>query len=217
MMIFTPRVLVMVFALVITSPGFGFDIIFQKDKFKSIKFGSVTPTEYSFSKNQLKAVVNSSASALILPFAKPRLIKKISFAWKVEGKLKLNSPRLEASKQGDDNYYRLGLMVSGKPPFVPFFAPAWVKLTRQYLKQPSNGMQVYFVNAQHAPGKTWFSPYSSSIKNFSVAGGVKTNDGYQKVTIKLKQAISTAGLWLASDGDDTQSNFVVWVKDLKVE
>ncbi|VAW78279.1 hypothetical protein MNBD_GAMMA12-1193 [hydrothermal vent metagenome] len=216
MIVFTPRVLLIVFSLVIASPGFGLDILFEKDKFKPIKFGSVTPTEYQFSKNQLKAVVNGSASALILPFAKPLLIKKISFKWKAKGKLKLGTAQLEASKQGDDNYYRLGLMVSGKAPFVPFFAPAWVKLTRQHLKQPSNGMQVYFVNAQHAPGKTWLSPYSSSIKNFSVAG-VKVDDGYQEVTINLKQAVSTAGLWLASDGDDTQSNFVVWVKDLKIE
>ncbi len=192
------------------------EIIFDGSNFKSITYKGIAPTQYQLREKLLIATVNSSASTLLLPFSKPQLVKRISFKWKISGKLKLKTAAIEASKQGDDSYFRVGLMVSGKASSIPFFAPSWIKLTRQYLKHPSDGMQVYFVNAQHVPGTTWFSPYSSSIKNFSVAS-VGTGSDYQKVTINLKQAVSTVGLWLVSDGDDTKSSFKVWVKDMVIE
>lgn len=216
MMIFSWRVIFTIILSSLSSVGLALDIKFEKAKFKLVKYGSIPSTTYQFFGKELTATVNSSASGLVYPFPHWRSVQRISFKLKIKGRLDLSSAKVEASKKGDDNYFRIGLMVSGKAPFVPFFAPGWVKLTRDYLKHPSNGMQVYFVNAQHKPGATWFSPYSKSIQIYSVTG-VMTGDGYSQFTIKLKQPIKVVGLFLLADGDDTKSSFKVWVKNLKIE
>jgi len=183
---------------------------------KHLKFKGLKSTVYQVNADGIEIKVDGSASALIIAFDKPVTLNHFSFKWKKTGILKVRSSNQEASKKGDDAYFRFGLLQHSKKPLVPFFAPSWVKAVSKFLKLPSDKLIYYFVGAQHNPGTEWSSPYNSDIKNRSVMSK-KGKDGYLTVSVTLLKPIKLSGLWLMSDGDNTNSNFSLTVKELRIE
>ncbi len=198
------------------SPLFAQEIIINEKNTKHIKFNGIKPSVYHFNGSEFKAVVDKSSSALIYSFDMPIKIKKIRFMWKRLGTIAVKNLEQEASKSGDDNYFRLGLLLHGKKPSLPFFAPSWVKLTAKHLKVPADKIVYYFVDAKHLPNSQWRSPYNSSIVIKSVKS-ILGKDGYNRVVIDIKNPVNVAGLWIMSDGDNSKSKFTTWVKHLTIE
>lgn len=185
-------------------------------EFKKIPFKKIPPTINHYQNGVLTFSVDKSASALLLPFKKVRLLKGIRFKWKRKGNLLVKSVSQERSKDGDDSYFRLGLMISGKPPTVPFFASAWVKLTASYMSLPSNKMIYMTVSSKSPAGSRWLSPYSSNISNIVINKSVESGKFHSEYK-KFSQPLKVVGLWLMADGDDTGSKFTTQIKELILE
>lgn len=181
-----------------------------------VTFEKITPTKYSNKEDTLQADVHMSSSILIKPFDTIRPVKSVSFLWKSEGSLGVKNAEQEEEKDGDDMVVRIGLMVSGERPLVPFFAPSWIKATEKVMKLPSDKIINLTVGARHAPGTEWESPYSSSISYRSIPSK-PAEDGWQLAEATFDKPLSVVGYWIIADGDNTQSTFKTWVKNLDLK
>ncbi len=188
----------------------------SEESFTHIEFdGKVKPTKYTFQNGSLVADVNSSGSALLMSFEKLRSVKNISFKWKKEGSLNIKSIDQMKEKDGDDAYFRVALVVSGDAPFVPFFAPSWIKMIKKVMKLPSDSMMSYLASIKSSVLDSWPSPYTNSITNVLIPWK-KDAYGWYSFEKTLDKEIKTVGLWLQADGDNTESTFRSTIKDLVV-
>lgn len=199
----------------LTTPVAAFDL---KQKRSHIIFSDeIRPTHYTVNKyGLLTAKVRYSASALIYAFDRPRKISEVSFVWKPEGFIKTMSYKQETTKKGDDFYLRIGLILSGPKPFIPFFAPAWVKAIRGALKLPSDKMIYLTAGAWAKPGTIWPSPYTDSMTNISV-GSQDLKYNWRRSTYKPKKPLTVVGIWIMADGDNTGSKFTTKLKSLTLK
>ncbi len=184
--------------------------------FKHITFKGIRPTRYVNRDGALVAEVDKSASALLYAFKRVHKIKRIRFRWKRHGNLQVRSKRHEQSKAGDDTYFRIGLLLHGRAPSVPFFAPAWIKATRAHMLLPASRIIYLVVSSRHRKGESWRSPYDRSIRMVAInrdAGGVR----YTPLVYEFEQALPVVGLWLMADGDDTGSRFTVSIEKLIID
>ncbi|SME95805.1 DUF3047 domain-containing protein [Pseudobacteriovorax antillogorgiicola] len=185
-------------------------------EFEHITFDDIPPTKYRLEKpDTLVAEVKQSSSILLKPFAKVQSIQKVQVLWQSSGQLKLKDTSHEKKKSGDDALFRIGLILSGEAPMVPFFAPAWVKKSRDVLKLASDRMLYLVVGSPSAPGSRWESPYSSSIESL-VMESKPSAEGWQAAEVSFEKPLKVVGLWLFADGDDTKSEFTSRLKDLKL-
>jgi hypothetical protein len=175
----------------------------------------IPPTQYRLKSDGLSAEVDKSASALVYGFSKIRTVSEVSFSWKTEGTLNLKDSRQEKTKAGDDFKLRVGLMLSGEAPFIPFFAPGWVKAIRNSLTLPTDQLVYLAVGTKNKPGVWWESPYSDSMKNVAVPSR-KLKAGWWRASYKTKP-LQVVGLWVMSDGDNTKSSFKSHIRNLYIK
>ncbi len=180
-----------------------------------IVFDDIAKTSFDKKDHSIHMKVLKSASVLLYPFSNIVKTKAVSFEWKYQGTLKVKSKAHQASKGGDDAILRVGLLVSGKPPLVPFFAPSWIKKTQHILLQPSNKLLYLTVGSEFDPGNIWESPYSSSIQSIAVASKSKA-DGFLYSSHRFANYKKLVGLWIMADGDNTGSQFTVVLRNLQI-
>lgn len=181
--------------------------------FQSVTFDKIPQTTYVKSGDALKIVVEKSSSFLILPFSTPREVSTVVFEWQGEGELAMPDAATEKTKAGDDGRLKIGLMVSGEAPMIPFFAPGWVKAVRDHMKLPADRLEVLIVGAKTKAGESWESPYDDSITLHSVGEG-QEKGGWRRVEAKLPKPLPVVGLWIMADGDNTGSSFTTRLRDL---
>lgn len=208
------------FLLLCSSPtALGSDILnrvsLDPQAFKAITFKDIEPTKYERIGETLVATIHESSSALVKAFDAPRKIQRLGFSWLLEGGLKVADANAEQSKAGDDMPFRVGLMVKGPAPTVPFFAPAWVKAVRDAMALPTDKMIYFAVGTKSPPGTVWKSPYAASIETRAVAS-TKGGDGWNVVDHGMGP-LEVVGIWLMGDGDNTKSNFSVKIRSLVLE
>ncbi len=186
--------------------------------FKAITFEGVPPTAYTNDGAALVAKVEHSASFLLMPFDVARPARTLRFSYRLDsGRPPAHrDAAFEASKAGEDFLFRVGLLVSGPAPVLPFFAPAWAKSVREHAKLPADRIVFAVVSAAHPAGTSWHSPYGDDIE-LHAAAETTLPDGWQAASLALPSPLSIVGIWLMADGDDTAATFSVRVKDLAVE
>lgn len=183
--------------------------------FKTITFADKPPTAYTITDTHLQMAVDQSASALILPFTKVHRVKRVNFQWKSSGRTNAKDKTEEQSRRGDDFVARVGLIIAGDPPFVPFFAPAWVKAIRDHMLLPANRLLYVVPDTRTSPGERWTSAFSSSIE-YIAARSVPQTDGWSLVGQDVGD-VDVVGLWLMADGDDTKAAFTTQVRSLNLD
>lgn len=181
--------------------------------YQQISFDGIRPTVYRNEDSALVARVSESSSILMKAFERIEKVSFVSIEWKSTGDLKIKNFEHQISKDGDDAKFRIGLILSGHAPVIPFFAPTWVKKTKDILKLPSDKM-IYLVLGAEA-GKRWKSPYSGSIESIALAN-TAMKDGWYKSEFKFEERKQLVGVWLFSDGDNTKSSFVTKVRKLEI-
>ncbi|MFW7380550.1 MAG: DUF3047 domain-containing protein [Oligoflexus sp.] len=189
----------------------------KADQFQTIHFNDIAQTRYHFKDGTLQAEANQSSSVLIHAFDSVRKVSELSFEWYGEGSLGVRDAKHEASKSGDDAWLRIGLMVHGAAPTIPFFAPAWIKQTREALKLPSNRMVYLVAGSQHEAGSQWESPYSSSIRSIALASKDSEDKPWQKSQHHLDEALDIVGIWLMVDSDNTKGKIKTHLRNLQLK
>lgn len=185
--------------------------------FEHVTFDGITPTVYKADGEALVMEVQESSSFLLRPFDKLVPVKRVSFEWRGEGELSVASPAEERTKLGDDARLRVGLILSGEAPLIPFFAPSWIKTIRDAMRLPADRMLYLTVGAKSEPGSEWASPYGGGLRirvltSRPVDGGV-----WNAAEASFSPPLPVVGLWLMADGDNSKSRFRTKLRKLTVE
>ena len=100
----------------------------SEELFTPINFKRIKPNRFTFRDNRIIVKVDQSASFLLFPFERITNIKRVQFDWNSEGLLKGEDAVHEASKQGDDAFIRVGLILKSKSDFIDLFgSPQWIR------------------------------------------------------------------------------------------
>jgi len=186
-------------------------------EFHHVKFSQLKPTAYvDDGTGVLKASVARSSSFLMRGFDQVIAVHAVSYSWRSVGELHLADQATERSKAGDDGRLKVGLLLAGKAPLIPFFAPAWVKKVAGMLKQPSDHALLLASGTVAPSGTRWRDPYTDSIEYLAVASRSGT-DGWQEAHVTFSRPLAVVGLWIMADGDDTGSSFTTWLRHLVLE
>ncbi len=188
----------------------------QAGVFEHIQFAKITANKYVFNDDELTIEVDNSASFLMMPFDKVRTIEKVTFKWRSQGELKTRNAHHEKHRDGDDAYLKLGLLLKTDAAWPNPFAPKWLKRVEKLLKYPSERMINLVAGAKHKPGEHWVGPYNKRIKMISVYS-VADDSGWQLASYQFDEPVEVVALWVMADGDNTNSNFMTKVKDIKLD
>ncbi len=172
-----------------------------------VDFNDIPKTQYEFKPGILEARVDKSSSALVFPLEKPIQVKSVSIKWSRQGTIKRSADKVdEKSKAGDDAWFRLGLIIAGPAPMIPFFAPAWIKRLKEVMTLSSNQMIYFIAGSLQDAGAVWPSPYTDSII-YSAMSNQDQGDGWWVSQGALKKEQQVVGFWIMADGDNTGSQF----------
>jgi len=192
-------------------------IVLDNHNFEHIHFKRIQPNIITFNKNTVFFEVNKSASFLLLAFDDVKSIRTVSFQWKAHGILNKHGLDHEKTRNGDDAWLRVGLIIEGQPEYIPEpLLPRWMKQVRKTLRYTSGGMIYLIPDARHAAGETWKSPFSSNVDMVSVDSTGAEDDWYH-VSHVFTTPVQTVGLWVMADGDNTGSTFNSQLRNLAIE
>lgn len=205
-------VLLIVFPLQVSAA----DIPLNDAYFEHIQFKRIKPSQYSYSDDVLKAEVDAGASILMHSFDTVQQVSQINFLWRSTGMPKIADDEQEARKDGDDAVLKIGLLLRADEKSFNPFLPAWMKRVDALLKFPSENMIYLIVDARHVVGAEWDNPYNKRVKMVSV-GSVGNGDGWQRASHSFAQPVSVVAMWVMADGDNTQSQFTSYLKDIQLQ
>jgi hypothetical protein len=192
------------------------DVSLRLADFSEVAFDGVRKTIYANEGDALVANVRESSSILVHGLDRPIPVRHVAFEWRSTGQIRATDATQEESKAGDDAILRIGLILAGKAPMLPFMAPTWVKAVRDSLKLSSDRMMFLIPHSRHQPGARWESPYSGSIECIAV-GAEPGVDGWLQSRVDWPTPVSVVGYWIMADGDDTMATFTTKVRHLHVD
>lgn len=184
--------------------------------FRHIRFDDLPPVAYSQENGALKIEVDAASSFLLQPFDAPKTVKAIRFEWKSDGALGVKDAAMQERKDGDDARLRIGLILAGQSPMIPFFAPAWIKAIRDHMKHPAGQIRFVLAGTAMPPNSSWPSPYNGDMR-LAAAEERPLADGWKEGRFALPQSEQVVGLWIMADGDNTKSKFTTWLKALDLD
>lgn len=191
-------------------------ISFQADNFEHIEFRRIKSNYHTYQNQQLQIYVDDSASFLMKPFENIKKVSQVKFKWRSKGAPKIKNAQHEEQRVGDDAVFKLGLLLEGKDSFPNPLLPSWMKRVEKLLKYPSENMIYLVVGAKHATGEQWANPYNKRVTMIAI-DSVKDNQGWQQSSYHFEMPVNVVALWLMSDGDNTDSKFTVFIKDINIK
>jgi hypothetical protein len=185
-------------------------------KYQHLKFGSIGQNSVAYANDTLTFNVNSSASALVMALPSPRKISSIRFETQTFGGPPAKRAKKQAeSEAGDDYCLRIGLLLKGNIPVIPFFAADWIKQLRDDLQISAEKMIMLVPSEAHQVGASWASPQSKDIELIAV------NDYCPQKWLALEKSFSppleVVGIWLMADGDDMKLKFTTELRNLEIQ
>lgn len=186
-------------------------------KWLRLSYSKIQPTEYKFFGTKLSIQVNKSASPLLYPFEKPAKLKSL----RVKGVL-LEVPNLKPGK--DDFVLRVGPAVEGQRQLNAFqriYAPKWISeldnLARsQGRKLGHLELSVVGLKSAASNWKQRLHPDTELI-NEEVSLEIDGIGPFELRRIYSESLPPSLGLWLGSDGDNSDAQFSLRIDELGLQ
>lgn len=190
---------------------------------RQLQYSGVPANQVEFLDKGFVIRVDCSASPLIFPLKKSRVIREVMIEAQIEGSLKLGS-ELQGGKGADDFLLRVGLVYEGERRLnflEKLWTPDWIAKLLNYVNGRGLGsIEFYNVYSDvRLKGKARTHPESDLIKeNFwKLNDSPKGTQPYSlNAAISFPEEKKVMAFWLGSDGDDTQSRYDVKIHSLKV-
>jgi len=198
-----------------------YPIFFDSNKWYSLEYRSIPANTVTFLPDHISIKVSNSASPLIYPMTEnPASIKEISIKGEVSQLVNINPPEQQGDKKLDDFNLRLGLVLLGnKKPgwFEKLLAPEWVKKMFELAPKEQGIDYIHFLNAVLSPSllnTTRTHPLSEYIKEHYV--WLMNEIGLFSYSHAFLKPQHTGALWIAADGDNSQSEFILKIQQINV-
>jgi len=192
----------------------------QEENFEHIEFSRIKSNHHLFHDQQLQINVDGSASFLMQAFSHIRQVHHVIFEWSSDGVPQIKNAEHEEQRQGDDAVFKLGLLLKTADAFPNPFLPPWMKRVETLLNFPSENMIYLVVEAKHSTGERWANPYNKRATMVSIASTNVSTDNkrdWKQASYRFDVPVDVVALWLMSDGDNTNSNFTVHIKNIRMK
>lgn len=189
---------------------------------QQLEFNNVPANDLHFSAEGLTITVNQSASPIIYPLVTPRQVARVRVGGHLSGLVNLTQTA-QGQPRADDFALRLGLVIAGDRTLKPMqrmMAPSWVK-TLFALAPADAGAGIdrieFFVASQQRSllGTQREHPLSDLLVENVV--WLLDKPGRFSFSWQLPSAETVIAVWLASDGDDTDSHFRITITEIHLD
>lgn len=192
----------------------------QPESWRDLRFDRVTPNKITFPDSQIAIEVAQSASPLLHLFPTRKNVTTLRVTGTVSGNW--NVPMGESwAKSPDDALLRIGLIENGSRrlnPLERIAAPGWIKEIETLSASVADGIGTircfHLMPADKWIGETRENPNASIFFEKIVAA--PDEKGAFSIIVQLEEPVDTLGLWLLSDGDDSESEFTVKIDEIEV-
>ena len=198
--------------------AFAEDVIFKESNFKILSYSSIKPNEFVFNDTSLDIKVDSSASPLIYPLESSGKYSKMTFSARFNSKVKTSGP--QGDKGHDDFSLRVGVVYEGDRTlnfFQRAVAAKWITTLFELAPKGTGVSQINFFNTyvdKRLASKSRVHPLSDLlVENF--VGDLSTSNEVS-VSVDLDRSKKILALWISSDGDDTQSKYIVEINQISL-
>ena len=201
-----------VMAIPVTTPG---------PDWHPYKYNNIKNNRIQHTQEALEIHVDQSASPLIYPFDRPIVVHGFSLEADLIGSPpKIPKDKQQGEKGFDDFVLRLGFIIKGENRLSfaqRWLAPQWLVDMEALL---SNGMgikEISFMTTclQKANlGKKRQHSFNKKLKEHCIFHLEK--EGPFQLNHNFKKPLTSLGLWISSDGDDTKSRFQLRIKSLNI-
>lgn len=181
----------------------------------SLPYRKIPPNQVSFGDSGIAVQVKSSAGPIVHKLESPSKVRSLHVKGKVVGK-----KTTESSSFDEDSVLRLGLVAVGKQTLSGakrWFAPDWVKTLFKLVPENSGLDKIYFFNVtdrEELIGKSRTHPKSDLIVE-TVSAKLDPSGNFD-LNKPLETPIETAAVWISIDGDDSKSEFVSTISEIKL-
>lgn len=181
------------------------------DNWHALPFGKQAANEITYSEKELRIAVKGTSSPLFYHFDTPLTLRSLFVEGGTTGVPKLPPDKTEGEKGADDFALRFGVVLEGEKKLgwlEKIFAPAWLKqLTEILPDRPFGGVEFLTLSQTQAPGTRRTHPMSRYL-NEEVVKKISSGGEFSFEKI-FSEPVSSLGLWIQSDGDETGSSFDV--------
>jgi len=213
------RSLILICGMVVSNISFSAEVSLDPSDWHLLSYRGI-PSHRIFSKEQgMKIEVKRSASPLVALLPQPTVANELMIRAAIDGDLNLHN-QAQGTKGADDFRLRVGLIYEGDQALDSFqlaLAPSWLKRLARLLPDGTGVSHVQFLNTYsdpilqnlertHPTTKLWQEKF---ILDVNQMGKID-----QRITVA--DAAKVIGIWISTDGDDTNSCFDVIIEQISV-
>jgi len=213
------RSLILIYGMVVSNISFSAEVSLDPSDWHLLSYRGI-PSHRIFSKEQgMKIEVKRSASPLVALLPQPTVANELMIRAAIDGDLNLHN-QAQGTKGADDFRLRVGLIYEGDQALDSFqlaLAPSWLKRLARLLPDGTGVSHVQFLNTYsdpilqnlertHPTTKLWQEKF---ILDVNQMGKID-----QRITVA--DAAKVIGIWISTDGDDTNSCFDVIIEQISV-
>lgn len=188
----------------------------KKDAWVTLTYSKIPSNDVAFVNNTLIVKVKHSAGPIVHKLEKTSKVSEFFVKGKITG-AKIE----ESSPFDEDSVLRFGLVAIGKQTLTgpkKWIAADWVKKLFALAPEGTGLDKIYFFNLTNRDdllNRSRTHPKSDLIVESIVA---KTNkDGSFDVRKKIETPIEITAIWISIDGDDTKSEYVTEISEIKIK
>lgn len=190
----------------------------DRPQWQTLSYKNIPANQVRFADNALIIQVDGSASPLIYPFSQPLRADSIAMRLSVDGYLNLDGQK-QGESGADDFVFRLGVVYRGDKRLSTWqhvFAPEWVKTLFRLAPEDTGIDYIGFFNVysdDRLAARQRSHPSSNLIIEQFVS---KRSDDPMLLQFYPNKEQDILALWISSDGDDTDSSYLINLSDLQV-
>lgn len=177
---------------------------------EELEFDSVPANRTSFGSSGISISVNQSASPLVHIFSSPKSIRRIE----VKGTV---TEKADWSTETDDALLRVGVIQAGEKrlnALQKMSAPDWLQRVDELVDGVGSILCFNLTPNESMVGRTRTNPNASIFEEKIQA--TPDSDGNFEIIAEFSQPISSPGIWLLADGDDSGSSFEVQIESISL-
>lgn len=193
----------------------------QSDVWKRVDYANIPAHQVTRESTTMRIQIENSASPIVHTFHKPVWVTGVDVDASVKGSL-IQIPKgiKQGQKSADDAVLRLGLIVRGDKKLNWLqrkIAPRWLLKLEKLMPQNYGINHVQFISTclqKDLLHKKRTHYLDSSLKEECVTLLEKV--GPFTLSKKWTQPLQVLGVWIATDGDDTQSRFELKINSIEI-
>lgn len=204
---------------ILAGPAAAFHVpVDELASWKALTFNNIAPNSVSVDGGSLYIAVRSSASPLVYKLDAPIKILGVSVAASWGGRLNIPVGVTQGDKDADDFVLKFGIVEAGDQTLNWLqrrIAASWIRELYSLAPRGAGVQRINFLSTTQQPellGTRRTHPLNEVLHEERIT--LLETPGAFEMTQRFSAPIEVLGLWISSDGDDTDSSFDLTISSI---